>query len=762
MFNLSHVLSFRTVKGAVKWTYHSIWSALKAASKSWQDLIRYGPFPGLQVKIAALSHQPKLEHWIARFLPDWLEHALVLGASLVVMSLAVWIAALDPIGAVIGAELIWPLMNIGITFGIAVWGIDLYKEDVWLRRKIQPWVCFAAASVVAALSIIVPIPFMVGPAIAAAWWFPRRVHYLQVEDRPWQQDGVDHPLRHLPYGRVRRERLGEIPLGEEVLNWGGIHVPFQKAVYNFMIIGSIGSGKTIMLRLFLQSLLPHIHKGGSKRAIIFDPKRNFYSILKGMNPKTPIHILHPFDARHAKWDISHDINTMADCVMLAAALTPEQAGDHNPFWKNISRHMFTGILTYFYLNVPAGQWGFRDFLLASQSPTFLVKLFRSCPETNHYANMLGEDGNLTHNVMVTLQTYLAEYYIIASLWEQAAYKVSLKQWVKESSILLLGNSHQHQTILSAVNRLLFRLLKPIISDMPATLNPVAETAIILDEMARLNRLEDFEGFVNTARDKGVMTAIVFHTISDLENIYGPQEAKTLLSQFTYKAFFRLNDPTSDKWASDQAGTARRQAIRRENNMTVKPEFEWRNNVLREDKYEDGTTIYPMETTRVLQPGKLSSIPMPEPGKQGVKGYYIDSKNYWHTIPSYYISEHMKGTDKTMKDFEPFDTASVQILQPWSEEDFKRLNLPFSTEQMKAFGFEATRIMRDANVNTRSLLENALKQETENPPGTHTATTSNTSSARSSTVDETVTTDSGFDDGFATEASDEFPDLDPWV
>lgn len=770
MFNLSNSLSFRYVSGAFKWAYRTVkhvfqWvkQALTQARLAWEQLVEHGPFPGLQIKIAALTHQPTLEHWIARLLPDWLEHVLVLGTGLAVMGLAAWIAALDPIGAVIGVELIWPLVNIIITFGIAVCGIDLYKEDVWLRRKIQPWVCLAAVSVFAALSVIIPIPFMIGPAIAAAWWFPRRVHYLQVEDRLWQQNGVDFPLRYFPFGVMRRKRFARTPLGEDTLDWGGLPVRFKDAVLNFLIVGSIGSGKTIMLRLFLQTLLPHIHQGGTKRAIVYDAKQNFLPILKGINPQTPVHILNPFDCRHAAWDMSRDIHSVADCIMLADALAPEKPGDKNKFWRDVSFQIFTGLLTYYYLSVPAGQWTFRDVLNATQSPKLLKAILQSCEYTKHYADTLEQRGELGHNIIVTVQTYLAEHYVIAALWEQSTTKISLKQWINESSVLLLGNSHQHQVILSSINRLMLRLLKPIIADMDANLHPVADTYLIFDEVGRMGRIPDFEGFVATARDKGVSTALVFQELSDIQTVYGEKETNTLFGQFQYRAFFNLSSAATDRWASNLVGTATRPAIRRVRNMTVQPEYEWRNNDLYEDRYEDGSTYTRMETVRVLAPGKLAAIPKPKPREQGVCGYYLDEKGYWYTAPSWYISEHLKESDKTVQHFVPFNSNTTQLLERWTEADIQRLQLPFNAEQLQEFNIERERIMAQTQANTHPVMTKLIEKmnrEMFGEDGTTSGAT--TTDTYGDIVDELVTTDSGVGDGFTAESSNEFPDLDPWA
>jgi hypothetical protein len=61
---------------------------------------------------------------------------------------------------------------------------------------------------------------------------------------------------HQAERRYRRVR----PPDDQGVLWGGVRIPTNHAVTNFVVIGTVGSGKTLTLQLLLQSLL-HLEGG---------------------------------------------------------------------------------------------------------------------------------------------------------------------------------------------------------------------------------------------------------------------------------------------------------------------------------------------------------------------------------------------------------------------------------------------------------------------------------------------------------------------
>jgi hypothetical protein len=80
--------------------------------------------------------------------------------------------------------------------------------------------------------------------------------------------------------------------------FGGLTIPSSEAHTHFRITGAAGSGKTNLLRLFMQSFLPQIQPGNHNRALIYDPKSEFLPVIVGMGvSQDVVRILNPFDDR---------------------------------------------------------------------------------------------------------------------------------------------------------------------------------------------------------------------------------------------------------------------------------------------------------------------------------------------------------------------------------------------------------------------------------------------------------------------------------
>jgi hypothetical protein len=95
--------------------------------------------------------------------------------------------------------------------------------------------------------------------------------------------------------------------------WGGTMQPLHRSNLGYLIAGVPGTGKTLSVRLLLQSFLDPRCKPsmpGNDRAGVYDPKQEFYPILRGMGVAAHrICLLNPFYLRGVAWDIADDYTT---------------------------------------------------------------------------------------------------------------------------------------------------------------------------------------------------------------------------------------------------------------------------------------------------------------------------------------------------------------------------------------------------------------------------------------------------------------------
>ncbi|MFM7423876.1 MAG: type IV secretory system conjugative DNA transfer family protein [Elainella sp.] len=487
-----------------------------------------------------------------------------------------------------------------------------------------------------------------------------------------------------------------LPSGDDGILWGGVKVPTEEATTHFLVIGTTGSGKTVTLRLFMQSVLPGIGRlNSNKRAVIYDPKTEMVSILEGLGfDSDTIAIMNPFDQRCRPWWISADIETATDAETLANILIPEKKDSKDDeFWRSASILLIKAVVRY--LNRVAPQkWTFRDMLLALRSESIIRKMIDDDPRLKHYEQTFGSDKTAA-NIMASVIAKVERFEPIAALWHkaEAVYgnpPISLTQWTEESKILVLGRSETAETQMVEINRVLITRLSELLLEKRETREP--QTFVILDELGSLGNLQSLLKLATEGRSKGVCLAAGFQAESHIQSNFTKEIAETILGQFNHIAALRMRDETTAKWISGLMGKV--QGIRYTQSVTKGSLERGASRTVQEQYYEEDAVM----------PSELTGIPAFRPQQGiGLKGFYMGHLNWWHTYPPN-IVRSLAPKPSSDRDFIRMPKAN-QELEAWDDTDLVRLNIEH------LFGREREEFERDFD--DRELAEE-LKQESEDP------------------------------------------------
>ncbi|AFY72005.1 TRAG family protein (plasmid) [Thalassoporum mexicanum PCC 7367] len=479
------------------------------------------------------------------------------------------------------------------------------------------------------------------------------------------------------------------------VNWGGLPVPSTRIPYNFFLLGSIGSGKTITMRFFLQDYLPHVGTGKGLRAIIYDAKRDTLNLLQSINPYSQFWIFNPFDQRAFAWDIAKDITQPSHCRALGDCLTL----DSNPnnvreeFWRHACVYMLEGLALYFTIKAP-GQWGLRDILLGTRSKDRLLKIFNSIPETKRFTSPL-EGDRLTHSVMVTIQTYLSPFAVVAALWENSPKKISLYEILEQEGVMILGRDPENMSVLGALARLIVTRMQQIILRRPDTDIQDVNTLFVMDEFQTLGFLPLHNEFSTNARSKGGAQIIATQSLPSVENVYGGQQTREILSQFYHRGYLKMNDLDSARYCSESLGMGER--------FRINIERTWFGERWKESEY--------LERVHIVSPEGFNRIPSPDPDtKTGVTGFFHNGDyGYWYTNSSEAISNGLVSKDKSVQNFVPAD-GSLQYLGSWDKSDLERLGLAsiISYEEHQHY-LEEEQALSDASISDTEQFRQRLKE-----------------------------------------------------
>lgn len=336
------------------------------------------------------------------------------------------------------------------------------------------------------------------------------------------------------------------------LQLGRLRIPGRVAHGHFAFVGATGSGKTILQRLLMQSVLPRIGDGSGVRAMVYDAKQDALSVLSGMEITCPIRVLNPLDARSQAWAMARDITSPAAALQVASLLVPDADSDSNPFFTHASRHLLTGVIISLILSAP-GAWTFRQVLLILREPRLLKSVLACTGATRHLLQYF-EHPATSQNILSTVLTHTAPFEIIAAAWDHASDHFSLREWLTEESILVLGNDEENRAAIDTINRLVFQRVSELLLAQPEVGSGESrQTWFFLDEVREAGRLDGLSRVLTKGRSKGLAVVLGFQDVNGLRDLYGREVADELLGQCNTKVILRLNSPETAEWASKLHG-----------------------------------------------------------------------------------------------------------------------------------------------------------------------------------------------------------------
>lgn len=348
--------------------------------------------------------------------------------------------------------------------------------------------------------------------------------------------------------------------------WGGLAQPLDRSNLHFVIAGVPGTGKTVAIRSLMRSVFrPELrpHLGGTDRGVVYDPKQEFYPVLRGFGCRDEqIIILNPFDARGQAWNLAADYTTQADAVQLARTIIPTPESHAQPFFPKSAAGLLAAALRVYMKKNPL-KWELADVLLACMSHENLNSLLgmeRHDPLVKFALNFMSETAT-RNNIMAELASHVLDFLPVAGCWQRAKREgkpmVSVKKFLQSpDTVLLLGANQTHKVALSAINRLFLKKLSEETLDHVADGQWAASnrTWLVLDEVRELGKVEGLADLINKGRSRGVCAVLGFQDYPELEEVFGEKVAHAITATCGHKLYLRLGGESAE-WASRAIGKA---------------------------------------------------------------------------------------------------------------------------------------------------------------------------------------------------------------
>jgi hypothetical protein len=476
--------------------------------------------------------------------------------------------------------------------------------------------------------------------------------------------------RLLTYQEAATASERMLPAGDPGVFWGGIrHPTHELSQSHYLAAGVTRSGKTITIRLCMQSIIPLVGMRPERkpaalrdtrfRVAAYDPKSELLPLLHSM-ANCRVVLIHPFDARGYAWAIRDDIVTdFTIALEIASCLIPRQEGENNPFFTEGARALLAGLMIS--LALSGGEWNLLDVTIATRSRKTMRAVLERHPQTRHLVEQYFEPEETFRNILSTIANQMTLFEPVANLWaaaEREGKVVSIKEWLEGDFILVLGNDDSRRVVIDALNQALFGriaslLLRP---DKPAG----ERNVVILDELREAGHLPGLRRLLNKGLGEGSTVIAGFTDISGLEaaDAYGEKEAKEMLGMFANKAILRLESESTAEWAARTFGEFER--------------FEYP--VSEADQGKTNTREELVKRESILPSQFLDILPT-GPGN-GLTGYYLAPAigAYRATLPWSFVMGRLipaaspQQCPKFVKrDIPPF-------VEGWSAEDLERLRM----------------------------------------------------------------------------------------
>lgn len=332
------------------------------------------------------------------------------------------------------------------------------------------------------------------------------------------------------------------------------------------IIGGSGSGKTQC------SVLPTLcqtYRDGNFFAI--DIKGDLLNAYMESSPGEVVKVFSlrgeseytydPFDFIRE----DEDANLVSNMRELVNALLPIPTNIKDPFWIQSSREYLTGGLLYYY-DLNSGE-GFIDAAVnvMTTPPATLITKISKCgnDQIKSFVNNFIGINNYDNKVLVGIgQEITNRLSIIANDPRvRQALSPSEKQirWtdLEEYNIFLSvpeDRLEQYGPVIAMMNTQLIRSLERCPEKHSSEGAGQRKKMLMLDETARLGKIDVLQSAVSTLRSKNVIICLVFQSLAQLDAVYGQDVQRIILDNCSYLVVFGANDVQNQRYFAERAGT----------------------------------------------------------------------------------------------------------------------------------------------------------------------------------------------------------------
>jgi type IV secretory pathway TraG/TraD family ATPase VirD4 len=337
------------------------------------------------------------------------------------------------------------------------------------------------------------------------------------------------------------------------LEIAGLRIPRAIEVSHTLILGTTGTGKSVLINQFINGILRRkISRKSHEKLIVYDVKGEFLGKwFHSGSEKRPSDILFfPFDARSIRYSIFNEIKSDIDYKIIAQAFFPHVEGSKNDdsFFDEAAGEVFkTGLI---YLNWKGRKLN-RDILeFFSQLREKLINDFKEMPLNFHGAISYIEDSRQGSSVLSSLIRRINFLEYLSDMDGDFSFRDYIQNENDKRNLFIPNNANFKMIFRPLLTFVVDIMIREVLSLKDDRNRRVF---FILDEFGSLAKLESIFNFLKESRSKGGALVVASQDLGDVAALYGHDLKSTFFNNFNSNFIFRLIDPVTAKFLSDAIG-----------------------------------------------------------------------------------------------------------------------------------------------------------------------------------------------------------------
>lgn len=303
-----------------------------------------------------------------------------------------------------------------------------------------------------------------------------------------------------------------------------LHLPKKFWSRHMLVYGSVGSGKSVILKYILKQIIRM-----DAKCFIYDVKGDFTSIFR-----KPI-IVSPFDKRSYVWDVACDVRTLSQATEFARSIIPPEPNASSSYWADAPREILVGVLIELQINKPL-EWTWMDLsqMLLRNAEQFKEGFMKYYPQAVTYVEG-GGDNQTVQSVLSSLSSKAKFAHDLARAWPVIKKKrrFAITEWIKDDyngrkQVIVQSGPDSGLTaayISALINIATTEIISPVLPDNEGG----RFLGFVFDEMSSVGKL-NIESLVNKGRSKGCVCIFAVQDFyNQLSVIYGKEETAALAS-----------------------------------------------------------------------------------------------------------------------------------------------------------------------------------------------------------------------------------------